>query len=262
MVHHVVTPPSDAHLFRGFEGPRCRIWTHRDLLPRHCVSVPFASGLTLNLRRPYPPVRGWVVQQLMKIAGTAELDARAVLIVDSDAVLLREPARDDLFHEDTLGHFREDDAVTANMERHVKWHNVARRLLGLSGTVSPELPDYVSPICVWDPAVVRDMTAQITATTGQPWLEAVGAELHVSEFVIYGVYVDEVLGRSSAAIDSLCHNYYQRTPLDAPDGLAFASRMPSNAVGAMISSHSGTPADVRRETFSACARALEGFAVT
>src|SRR5687768_8891559 len=60
VVHHVVTPPSDAHLFRQYAGARCRVWTHRDLLPRHCVSVPYASGLTINLRRPWLPVRGWV----------------------------------------------------------------------------------------------------------------------------------------------------------------------------------------------------------
>src|SRR3954452_2557678 len=48
VVHHVVVPPSDASLFRQYQGPRCEIWTHRDLLPRYYVSVPHASGLTLN----------------------------------------------------------------------------------------------------------------------------------------------------------------------------------------------------------------------
>src|SRR5215216_7866855 len=116
VIHHVVVPPSDARLFRQYEGARCRVWTHRDLLPRYCVSVPNASGLTLNLRRPWLPVRGWVVQQIMKIAGTAGIDARGVLIVDSDAVLLREPTLDELTHNGRLGHFRDDGAVTADME--------------------------------------------------------------------------------------------------------------------------------------------------
>jgi hypothetical protein len=258
MVHYVVVPPSDEHLFRHYDGPRCRVWTHRDLVPRHFLSVPNLSGLTLNLRRPWPPVRGWVVQQLMKIAGTARIDARAVLIVDSDAVLMREPALDELVHDGRVGHFREDNAITADMERHVLWHNVARRLLGLPGTVSAPLPDYVSPICVWDPAVVRAMMTRIAVTTRRPWLDAVAAELHVSEFVIYGVFVDEVVG-GTVPLDGLtCHNYYQRHPLEAADGPAFAARMPSTALGAMISSHSGTSADARRETFRECARILAG----
>src|SRR4051794_25344950 len=81
VVHHVVVPPSDASLFKQYEGARCRVWTHRDLLPRYCLSVPYSSGLTLTLRRPWLPVRGWVVQQLMKIAATAAIEARAVLVV-------------------------------------------------------------------------------------------------------------------------------------------------------------------------------------
>ena len=199
VMHHVVVPPSDAKLFRQYEGTRCRVWTHRDLLPRYCLSVPYASGLTLSVRRPWPPVRGWVVQQIMKIAGTAAMDARAVLVVDSDAVLLREPTLDRFIHNGRLRHFRQDRAVTAGMDRHLVWHNVARKLLGLSGTVAPPAPDYISPIAVWDPAVARSLTEHIADSTGRSWIDAVAGELHVSEFVIYGVFVDHVLGGTPAA---------------------------------------------------------------
>src|SRR4051812_16515669 len=261
VVHHVVVPPSDARLFRHYEGPRCRVWTHRDLLPRYCVPVPHLSGLMINCRRPWPPVRGWVVQQLMKIAATAEIDARAVLIIDSDAVLLREPKVEELYEDDRLRFFREDNAVTADMKRHVLWHGVARRLLGLPTTACAPLPDYVSPICLWDPAVVRAMMEHIAARTGRPWLDSVAAELHVSEFVIYGVFVDEILGGASPVDGLTCHNYYQRSPLDRERGHAFARQMPSTALGAMISSHSHTPAELRREIFRECARALDGDAL-
>jgi hypothetical protein len=252
VVHHVVVPPSDAHVFRQYEGPRCRVWTHRDLLPRYCVSVPYASGLTLSLRRPWPPVRGWVVQQIMKMAGTGAVDARAVLIVDSDAVLVREPTLDQFTHDGRLWHFRWDGAVTAGMARHVLWHNVARRLLGVPGTASPPAPDYISPITVWDPAVVRSLTAHIADCTGRSWIDAVAGELHVSEFVLYGVFVDEVLGGMAPVSGPLCHNYYERTPLGRADALEFADQMPPKALGVMISSHSRTPHDVRREAFARC----------
>jgi Family of unknown function (DUF6492) len=124
-VHHVVVPPSDAHLFREYEGARCRVWTHRNLLPRYCLPVPNASGLMLNLRRPWPPARGWVVQQIMKMAGTAAIDARAVLIVDSDAVLIRDASLHQFMDDGQLRLYRKDGGVTADMERHVLWHNVA-----------------------------------------------------------------------------------------------------------------------------------------
>jgi hypothetical protein len=257
VVHHIVVPPTDAHLFREYEGPRCRVWTHRDLLPPYCLSVPYASGLTLNARRPWPPVRGWVTQQIMKLAGTAAIDARAVLIADSDSVLVRDVRLDEFVRNGRLWHHRKDDAVTAGMERHVLWHNVARKLLGVPGAASAPLPDYVSPICVWDPLVVRSLMAHIVDSTGLNWVDAVASQLHVSEFVLYGVFVDQVLGETVAIDGDLCHNYYDRTPLSLADAAAFADQVPPTALGVMISSHSRTPHDVRRETFDRCRQIAE-----
>ena len=262
VVHHVVVPPYDAHLFRAFAGPRCQVWTHRDFLPRYCLSIPYASGLTLNLRQPWPPVRGWIVQQLVKIAGTAALDARAVLVIDSDAVLLREAKLDELTHDGRTWHFRNDAAITAEMGRHLLWHNVARRLLRVGGVASAPAPDYVSPIAVWDPEVVRAFTEHIADSTGRNWIDAIAAELHFSEFIAYGVFADHVMGGVPAFGGPLCHNYYERAPLSGADALAFADEMPSNALGAMISSHSHTPHDVRRSAFRRCREIVDGSIAT
>jgi hypothetical protein len=258
VVHHVVVPPSDAQLFRKYAGPRCHVWTHRDFLPRHFLSVPRASGLTLNLHRPWPPARGWIVQQLVKIAGTAALDARAALVIDSDAVLLREPTFDELTRDGRPWNFRKEAGVSADMDRHLLWHKVARRLLGVSGAVSPPAPDYISPIAVWDPAVVRSLTEHIAASTGRNWIDVVAAELHFSEFIAYGVFVDHVLGDVPAFGGPLCHNYYERVPMGLAEACAFADAMPSNALGAMISSHSRTPHDVRLAAFQRCAEIADG----
>jgi Family of unknown function (DUF6492) len=260
VVHHVVVPPEDAHLFREYEGERCRVLTHRDLLPRHCLPVPHASGLMLNLRRPWPPVRGWVVQQIMKLAGTAGLDARTVLVADSDAVLVREVTLDELTQNGRLWLYRRDDAVTARMERHVRWHKVARKLLGLPGVATPPLPDYVSPIAAWDPVVVRSLTAHIEESTGRNWVDAVAGQLHVSEFVVYGLFADHIVGGMVRRERALCHNYYERVPLGLADAVAFADEMPSDAIGVMISSHSGTRPDVRREAFGRCRQIVESSA--
>jgi Family of unknown function (DUF6492) len=258
VVHHVVVPPSDAGLFRQYEGARCRVWTHRDLLPRYCLSVPRASGLAINLRHPWPPVRGWVVQQIMKLAGAAAIDARAILIADSDAVFVRQATLDEFSRDGRLLHHRRDRAVTTEMERHVVWHNVARKLLGVPGVAEAPLPDYISPICVWDPAVVRSLLAHIAESTKRDWVDAVAGQLHVSEFVVYGVFADHVLDETVPVEGDLCHNYYGRVPLSCAEALAFADEMPPSAIGAMISSHSRTRPDVRREAFDRCRSIAQG----
>lgn len=255
-VHHVFVPERDRALFARYQGPRCRILTSRELLPRRYLRIGQGDSY-VNLRRPWPPVRRWVMQQAIKIAAAAELDADVVVVADSDVVLVR-PVTADRFHvggQRSL--FRLDDGVTvAGMERHVIWHRVARELFGLPAGPPPPLPDYVSSFNFWEPATVRELQRRITATTGRDWLDAFTSQLHVSEFMLYGVFVDEVLhatGPRPPADNTVCLNTWQRTPLDLDGALAFAELLEPDAVAMMISAKSNTPMDIRRAAIERCA---------
>ena len=148
------------------------------------------------------------------------------------------------------------------MPRHMLWHKVARRLLDVPGTVAAPARDYISPIAVWDPEVVRLLMAHIAATTGRHWIDAVTREPHFSEFIAYGVFVDHVLGGVPAFDGAICHNYYERVPLSGAQAKVFAEQMPTDALGAMISSHSGTADDVRRDVFERCEAVVNGVRPT
>jgi hypothetical protein len=199
----------------------------------------------------------WIVQQIVKMAGTAAIDAKAVLVADSDATLVRHAMPDEFIHDGRLWHYRAESAITADMSRHVLWHDVARKLLGVPGVAAAPLHDYISPICVWDPVVVRCLLEHLADATGRNWVDAMASRLHISEFVVYGVFVDHVLGGRVPRDTPLCHNYYGRVPLSRADARAFADRMPHGAIGAMISSHSRTSVDVRREAFARCGEIAE-----
>jgi hypothetical protein len=248
-VHHVVCPPSDKALFERYGGPRCKVLVHSDLVPSRYFCVPRSHGLAVNLRRPWPPVRGWVMQQAMKIAASALIDAGTVLISDSDAVLVRPTTAARFRYGGELGLVRAEDAVHTGMDRHIRWHHVAHRLLGLPAPHRLPLPDYVNPINVWDPAIVRAMQHRISEVTGMSWLDAFTSELHISEFVLYGVFVDKIIGGATRCDPALCHNYYDRAPLDHDQAIAFADRIAPEAVGMMISSHSCTSREVRLAAF-------------
>jgi hypothetical protein len=83
-VHHLIVPWAHRDSFARYRSARCRIWHHPELLPRRYVRMP--GGVWLNTRRPWPPIRGWVMQQAATMAATAAIDADAVMIVDSDAL--------------------------------------------------------------------------------------------------------------------------------------------------------------------------------
>lgn len=254
-VHHVFVPWRDRHLFVPFEGPRCRILTSREVLPRRYVRVGRGDS-HVNLRRPWPPVRRWVMQQAIKIAAAAQLDADVVIVADSDVVLVRPVSADRFRFGDQTSLFRLDDGVHAGMSRHLVWHRVARELFGLPPAPLPPLPDYVSSFNFWDPAAVRAMQRRIGDVTGRDWLDAFTSQLHISEFMLYGVFIDEVFRGSRPwpqADATVCHNTWQRTPLDLDGALAFAEQLDSDAVAMMISAKSGTPVEIRRAAIDRCA---------
>ncbi|RBQ21770.1 hypothetical protein DP939_03505 [Spongiactinospora rosea] len=254
-IHHVYVPPGDLRLFSRFQGPRCRVSVRSRALPRRYLRLP-SSEIYVNARRPWPPVRGWITQQAIKIHATASADADVVLIADSDVVLVRPTKAERFVRDGQVVLYREDDAVHASMTRHVIWHQVARRLLGLSPPPSLPLPDYVGPMIPWDPAIVRAMQRRITEVTGRHWLDAFTAEMHISEFILYGVFVDEVLGQSqeSPPVDTtFCHTSYDPDPWDEATAVAFAGRLGPQAVGMAISAKSNTPHHARRAAIRRCA---------
>ena len=75
----------------------------------------------------------------------------------------------------------------------------------------------------------------------------------MSEFILYGVFVDCVLGESAdvfAAHSMLCHSYWNTQPLDRAAATDFVRDRAPEDVAVMISAKSGTPLDVRAEALS------------
>jgi hypothetical protein len=254
-VHHVAVPDVDLGIFERFAGPRCRLWAYSELLPRRYRRMA-SSGWYINARKPWPPVRGWVLQQTLKISLTGRIDAAAVLIADSDVVLVRPITLNAVTMAGEPGVYRLDGAVHADMRRHVRWHQAARRMLGLDPASGPSLPDYVSPLNVWRPDIVRAMQQRIEQVTGMTWLDSFTANLHVSEFILYGVFVDSGLhgaGPPPSLDPGFCHNYWPETPLDETQARSFADQLPAQAFGMMISAKSRTSLAVRATAINRCA---------
>jgi Family of unknown function (DUF6492) len=243
--HMVVVTERNVAPFRRFEGSRCVVVGIDDVLPRSVRALPRVQ-MRINLRQPVPPLRGWILQQLVKLAIAEQAQERVVIMVDSDLVFVRPVTVDTFAPGGRVRLYRKDNGVEGSMSRHVRWHVVARKLLGLPAAQPPPLPDYVSGLNSWDRDVVKRMLRRVENVTGRRWIEAVGKELHFSEQILYGVHADEVEQARNPTHDSLCHEYYSNMPLTAERARAWLSSLGPNDVAYMISSKSHTPLSVRR----------------
>jgi Family of unknown function (DUF6492) len=267
VVHYLIVPAADVKLFRSLGGPRCVVLAESEFLPKRMIWVPpwvnhairFALGnrpsaklVALNPTRPFPPVRGWIMQQILKLAAATRLEADILLLVDSDVQFVRPITFDKLVQNGRLRHYRRDATVNEHLPGHVAWHKIARELLGLP-TPKPPLPDYVSSLNVWDRRVVLAILDRIERITRRHWIDALGGQLTFSEHILYGVFVDEILGASANTFvtsSSLCHSYWDTNPLDEARAAIFLRNLSADDVAILIQSKSGTPLEIRRSAFA------------
>ena len=245
--HVVVTAERDQAAFRRFEGPRCELLCAGDILPRHVKAVP-RTWARVNLRRPAPPLRGWIVQQLVKLAIAEQLEEKVIVLADSDVVFIRPVTISTFAPHGQVRLFRKDGGVSDEMARHVRWHAVARGLLGLPPLPPPPLPDYITSPNTWDRDLVVAALRRIEYVTGRPWVTAVGRNVYFSECILYGVFADEIAQSKASAIsdDPLCHYYWDTVPLTPEAGVQWLGSIKPADVAVMIHSKSNTPMSVRR----------------
>lgn len=243
--HTIVVPERDVAAFAPLREVGATVVSTRSIMPRGLLKVP-SVNVWLNVRSPWPPVRGWIAQQIVKLQAVAASHADAVLVVDSDVEFIRPFGVEDFLVDGEIPLYRAEDAVSADLPRHMRWDAVARRLLGLPADDAPRHPDYICWPCLWEPRIVRGALDRVERTTGLPWAVAVARELHFSEMVLYGVYADDVAGASVHTADMHCPSFSDERALDADELARFiAGRAPTD-IAVMISAKSGTDLELRR----------------
>lgn len=249
--HVVVVPTRDVDLFSGIGG--VQIVDEATLMPRRFRKLPY-HGWWVNSRRPWWPVRGWVLQQALKLAVAATLPYDHVVVVDSDIAFIR-PFSLRQHVGDDVAVFRRERAVHGGMPRHVRWHRVARALLDLPPDRSLPQPDYVSSLNLWSPELVRKLTERIDRTSGRSWFDAITREPDISEFTLYGVFVDHLGGADGPRpIDRWCCDYWDPVPLGVAEADALVDSVRPEDAAVMVSAKSRTPATVRERVIAGAQR--------
>lgn len=254
--HLIMVEGADVALFRQLAGPRREIVDERDLLPRWLR--PFPDPLSLGRRRIWltpkgPPLRGWHVQQLRRLAISALLDEEVVVSVDSDVVFLR-PFDLGWFHRNGgVDFFRRPGSVAFLDEpargEHRAWSRRAGAMLGIDAPPTTD-EGYIGTLLPWRTDTVREMKARMEAVGGRSWMSTLVGGRALSECTLYGRFVAELENRPDrhAPTDvELCHMYWNGAALDSEALDDFSRGLAPHQVAAGIQSFTGTdPALIRR----------------
>ena len=263
VLHYVVVPDEDLPLFATIRSSRMVLVGYRALLPRTFVSTAWfahavariprvprgARFIAVNTRRPWPPLRGWLLQQIVKLSMAMRAECDTVLVIDSDAQLIRPVAEATFSSGAAVRFYRKPAAITAEMTGHVQWHAAARRMLGVAPGGPPPYADPIGSLISWDPDVVRLCTARLADVSGRAWETAVSREWEFSEYVLYGEYLAEFGTErqlSFVADRTLCHSHWDPRPLDLERAAEFVESIHPDDIAVHVQSNSHTPPEVLR----------------
>lgn len=203
--HVLIVPKDELALFEPCRGANRRLLAKEDVLPKGYRKLPLPYKIDLRpvfyklLREmwwgPTGLVRGWIVQQILKLSAPMISDADFFVFADSDNVLIR-PLTIDRFLENGKVRLYHAPGATADSEMHRKWHRVSARMLGLPATEYFGA-DYIGHLVTWRRDNVLALHRKLEEITRRPWDQAVARELAFSEYILYGIFAEHVLGAAS-----------------------------------------------------------------
>jgi len=201
--HIIIVPARDKKLFRQLESGSRTVILAQEILPARFWHLPLLSKWWLD--NGMWPVRGWMMQQVIKLCADVVTSCENIIFVDSDIEFIRPLQHDRFFSKGVLRLHRKP--MHRNDGTHLKWHHAAGELLALTPAYFGS--DYIGPLATWRRSNLIKLKHHIEATTGRPWYEAVARRLTVSEYTLYGVFVEHVLGIEKSGhfpnAEDLCH---------------------------------------------------------
>ncbi len=233
--HTLIVPARDVDAFRALENHRRQVLAVQDVVAGGFRQMPIKDRYWLDGRGW--PVRGWIMQQVTKLSANFATDAELILFADSDLLFVRDFDRSEIERQGRLRLHRVPGAMSQGVHR--KWHDRAASLLGLTPRYFGS--DYVGQLICWRRSNLEALQQRIELVQGVPWYVPVARSLRISEYILYGAFVEPVLGESANghfySDQDLCHCcWFAEEAGDLRNGTQPIS---SNALALLVQSNLG-----------------------
>jgi Family of unknown function (DUF6492) len=241
--HYLIVDRRDVSAFKHLQKGKRRLVDYEAVLGNSVWRLPRRNGYWFSIKAL--PVRGWIMQQIIKIAAIDVLTERTLIFCDSDVAFFRRFDRSGLLINGKVGLLDvnyQNDSVR-------RWATTARRLLGLPA-VQTEVRNYVGYMVCWNRETVHLMRESISKVTGIDWKVALARTLSFSEYMIYGTYVREALGYAATDHEPstvpLVKATWGRGLMNEPSMRAFFTDFDPETIAVMIHSKDGILPDYYR----------------
>jgi hypothetical protein len=232
-------------LFTHLRSSRVELLTVEDIIPRWIFRMPGVRKFWMSLRSR--PIRNWILQQMVKLTVPTVVSDDVLLYTDSDTFFVA-PFDPRTLEKDGKPPFFAETLAT-DVEFNDTWHRVAARLLGLP-PLERTHQNYVGNVVCWRRDNVLTMLDRLRSVAKGPWEIALAGENAFSEYILYGVYMQRILGEASNQwTDSVVRtqSYWGTTPLTLKQIEELRDGLTPDHHSAMISGKSHTSvADIRK----------------
>lgn len=195
--HIVVVPKEDVSVFKKIScNENIEILIQNDFVasmyyPRKWYSILSGVFPRQSWRlRSFAGRQGWIIQQIVKLSLPEIVKGEVAVIIDSDAVFIRPFDNSDLEivngKKVLVRKIPETDT-----DKHPEMINKARGLLGLPGANTEH--HYMSTPNIWYPDWVKKLREHLEQINGKPWQKALYDADGISDYSLYGVFIEEIL---------------------------------------------------------------------
>ncbi|MEM9120860.1 MAG: DUF6492 family protein [Cyanobacteria bacterium P01_F01_bin.56] len=255
VTHYVLVPRDDYAKFRRFQSKRTRVLIEDEFLPAWAQGLLTVNRYRITTRTL--PIRGWILQQMLKLSAPAFAPEDVYLYVDSDVAFLREFRPTEEFVRD--GKVRlfcercDGSWPLPIVQEGQRWRQISCNLLGVQEEAEPQAR-YIGNIIAWRRDVLMSLQTHLSRGIGRSWQERIARCSTFSEYTLYGVYVENVLGYESAGHyqDSKIYTLdsWQPEEQSVDDLIRLRNtELAPHHVGIMISAKGYTPAERIEQVF-------------
>lgn len=237
--HIIIVDEKDFNLFSTIKGDKIEILKKESTLPRWLKKIPFSKKWWLSFKTI--PVRGWILQQIIKLSVAECTDADMYFFADSDIIFIRPFNLSDYIKDGKVRLYRfprrEQDF---QKPRNNMWYKQAGKLFNLPGDDYTKL-DFIGPLVTWRRDTLLKLNQYIKEMSGKKsWQQSLCNNLYFSEYVLYGLFCEYVLKNESGHYwdkTEICHTAWSYTITNLDDIHVFLKKIRPEHIAICIQSN-------------------------